>query len=116
MYDKYETVNKISFDYAVVEKENNIGVMRFSGEWKDLGTWNTLTESMDSNIFGKGMLDESSENTSIVNELNVPVLGFGLKNTVIAASPDGILVANKESSDKIKDYAIMKITPGSDFR
>ena len=43
LYDKYETLTKISFDYAVVEKEKRIQVMRFGGSWKDLGTWNTLT-------------------------------------------------------------------------
>lgn len=47
LYSKYETLPKISFDYAVVEKESNIQVQRFAGEWKDLGTWNTLTESME---------------------------------------------------------------------
>ena len=39
LFNKYETLTKISFDYAVVEKEDNIQVMRFSGQWKDLGTW-----------------------------------------------------------------------------
>ena len=50
LYDNYQTLNKISFDYAVVEKENNIQVMRFAGEWKDLGTWNTLTEAMEERL------------------------------------------------------------------
>lgn len=38
LYQKYETLEKISFDYAVVEKESKIQVMRFGGQWKDLGT------------------------------------------------------------------------------
>ena len=46
LFNKYETLDKISFDYAVVEHESQIEVMRFSGMWKDLGTWNTLTEAM----------------------------------------------------------------------
>ncbi len=44
LLDRFETMPKISFDYAVVEKESSIQVMRFPGQWKDLGTWNTLTE------------------------------------------------------------------------
>mgnify|MGYP000211165022 CR=1 FL=1 len=48
LFDKYAELNKISFDYAVVEKEPKIQVMRFAGQWKDLGTWNTLTEAMAS--------------------------------------------------------------------
>lgn len=38
LYEKYETLIKISFDYAVVEKEKDIVVMRFFGQWKDLGS------------------------------------------------------------------------------
>lgn len=109
LYNKYETLQKISFDYAVVEKESNIQVMRFNGEWKDLGTWNTLTEAMDENVFGKGILNDKCENTHIINELNVPVLCMGLKDTIIAASSEGILVTDKEQSSYIKPY-VEKIT------
>lgn len=104
LYNKYESIEKISFDYAVVEKESNIQVMRFNGEWKDLGTWNTLTESMSENILGKGVLDDKCENTHIINELNIPVLGMGLKDLVVVSSCDGILVADKERTGYIKPY------------
>ena len=53
LYNKYSELNKISFDYAVVEHEENINVMRFEGMWKDLGTWNTLIEVMSDPIMGK---------------------------------------------------------------
>ena len=73
MFDKYETLTKISFDYAVVENEKSIAVMRFAGEWKDLGTWNTLTEAMEESVVGKGILDETCENVHVINELDVPL-------------------------------------------
>ena len=104
LYSKYETLEKISFDYAVVEKESNIQVMKFNGEWKDLGTWNTLTEAMDEKILGNGIENDKCENTHILNELNIPVLCMGLKDTVVAASPEGILVADKEQSSYIKPF------------
>ncbi|MBE6161596.1 MAG: cupin domain-containing protein [Firmicutes bacterium] len=104
LYDKYETLNKISFDYAVVEKEDQIQVLPFDGLWKDLGTWNTLTESMNERIMGKGVFDEKSKNSYIINELNVPVLGMGLEDIIVAASPDGILVSKKDESSYIKPY------------
>ena len=104
LYNKYETLEKISFDYAVVEKESNIQVMRFNGQWKDLGTWNTLTESIEEEILGKGIKDETCENTHVINELNIPILCMGLKNTVVAASPEGILVADKHQSSYMKPY------------
>lgn len=40
LFNKYDSLTKISFDYAVVEKEPSIQVLRYSGDWKDVGTWN----------------------------------------------------------------------------
>lgn len=104
LFEKYETLTKISFDYAVVEKEKSIAVMRFAGEWKDLGTWNTLTEAMEEPVIGKGILDDSCENVHVINELDVPLLCMGLKDVVVSASPDGILVSDKNKSSYIKPY------------
>lgn len=104
LFSKYETLEKISFDYAVVEKEPLIQVMRFGGRWKDLGTWNTLSEAMEENCIGEGMMNEKCTNVHIVNELNIPVLAMGLHDVVISASPDGILVSDKGQSSYIKPY------------
>jgi len=104
LFGKYETLEKISFDYAVVEKENNIQVMRFAGEWKDLGTWNTLTEAMEEASIGEAILNDQCENVHVINELDVPVLCMGLKDVVVSASPEGILVSDKEQSSYIKPY------------
>lgn len=104
LFDKYDTLTKISFDYAVAEKEDNIQVQRFTGQWKDLGTWNTLTEAMEENIVGKGVMNEICEGVHIVNEMDVPVLAMGLHDVVISASPEGILVSDKEQSSYIKPF------------
>lgn len=104
LFDKYETLTKISFDYAVVEKESKIQAMRFNGQWKDLGTWNTLTESMNDNVVGEGILNDTCKNVHVVNELDLPILAMGLHDVIISASPDGILVADKEQSSYIKPY------------
>lgn len=104
LYAKYDTLTKISFDYAVVEKEDQIEVMRFAGEWKDLGTWNTLTEAMEETAIGEAILNDQCENVHVINELDVPVLCMGLKDVVVSASPEGILVSDKEQSSYIKPY------------
>lgn len=104
LYAKYDTLEKISFDYAVVEKESKIQVQRFAGEWKDLGTWNTLTEAMEEVSIGEAILNDNCENVHVVNELDVPVLCMGLKDVVVSASPEGILVSDKEQSSYIKPF------------
>ncbi len=104
LFDKYDTLTKISFDYAVVEKEPNIEVMRFAGQWKDLGTWNTLTEAMEEPAIGEAILNDKCEDVHVINELNVPILVMGLKNAVVSASAQGILVSDKEQSSYIKPF------------
>ncbi|MDO4193965.1 MAG: sugar phosphate nucleotidyltransferase [Erysipelotrichaceae bacterium] len=104
LYSRYDTLTKISFDYAVVEKEPSIQVMRYHGEWKDLGTWNTLTEAMEEPVIGDGVMNDRCEDVHIVNELNVPVLAMGLSHVIISASPHGILVTDKQQSSYIKPY------------
>lgn len=104
LYAHYGEQKKISFDYAVVEQEKSIQVLRYQGSWKDLGTWNTFTEAMGSNAVGNVTLNDTCEDTHVVNELNIPILCMGCKSMVIAASGDGILVSDKEQSAQIKPY------------
>lgn len=104
LYANYSTLEKISFDYAVVENESSIGVLRYVGEWKDLGTWNTLTEIMHEPTIGNVTMDDACQDSHVVNELDVPILVMGAKNLVVAASPEGILVADKDASAHIKPY------------
>ena len=101
---KYESLKKISFDYAVVEHEKDISVLRFGGQWKDLGTWNTLTEAMEEPSIGNVILNETCDNVNVINELDIPVLVMGGKNLVVAASPEGILVSDKDESSYIKPF------------
>lgn len=104
LFAKYSNLKKISFDYAVVENEDKIQVQRYKGKWKDVGTWNTLTESMDETIVGRGLMNEKCQNVHILNDTALPVLAMGLRDVVISASPDGILVADKEDSSFIKPF------------
>lgn len=104
LYARYEQIEGISLDHAVAEKETNAGVLRFEGTWKDLGTWNTLTEAMEDASVGNATLSDTCQNVHVINELDVPVLCMGLKDVVVSASPEGILVSDKESSSYIGPY------------
>lgn len=100
----YGDLKKDSFDYEVVEKTKSLAVVPYSGEWKDIGTWNTLTEEMEEESVGYAVTGEDCENTHVINELSIPVVALGTKNIVVAASPDGILVSDKHKSSYIKPY------------
>ena len=109
LLEEYEKLPKISFDYAVVEKEEKIGVVRYEGSWQDLGTWNALTGIMEEETAGQVQTVDCN-NTHVVNELGMPLIAMGLEDTVVVATYDGILVANKDISDSIKDYAKRVVT------
>lgn len=102
VHSHYTSFPKISFDYQVAEKESNVAMVPFTGFWKDLGTWNTLTEEIPSHTIGNSHLGESNDNTHVINELSIPVFVDGMKDTIVAASPNGILVCSKEKSEGIK--------------
>mgnify|MGYP000951784760 FL=1 len=111
LFNRYEELTKISFDYAVVEKESSIVVQRYSGTWLDIGTWNTLAEVMPEQSIGRVTMDELCKNVHVVNTLPMPVLCMGLKDAVVAASPEGILVSDKQRSSAMKPYAERLHTP-----
>ncbi len=99
----FSLLPKTSFDYAVIEHLNHIVALTYDGDWKDLGTWNTLTEQMNQLIMGNGGMSEDCYNTHIINELELPVKVLGVSNMIIAVSADGILVSDKPASSKMKD-------------
>ena len=103
--DQYESLTNISFDYAVAEKELSIQVMRFKGIWQDLGTWDALTSAMKSKTIGPAVISDSSENSNVVNETDIPIVCIGVKDIVVAASQDGILISDKSKANEVKKYS-----------
>lgn len=101
---RYGEFPKISFDYEVAEKAQSVAVVPFAGEWKDLGTWNTLTDELHHNTIGNAMLGPKCENTHVINELQYPIFVDGVKDVVVSACPDGILVCAKKETENIKKY------------
>ena len=101
----YDHLPKISFDYEVLEKAQRLAAVEFRGYWKDLGTWDAMAEQMSTDCVGNAVLDESCDNTQVINELKVPVAVLGARDLVVAASQDGILVADKSQSARVKEVA-----------
>lgn len=93
-----------SFDYEVLEKWEKIIGISYEGEWKDLGTWNTLAEEISNNKVGYAVLDEECYNTQVINTLDIPLIVMGVKDMVVVASYDGVFVSDKKRSSYIKDY------------
>ena len=101
-HTRYSEFPKISFDYEVAEKAKSVAVVPFNGEWKDLGTWNTLTDELHKSVIGNAVMGAHCENTHVINELQNPIFVDGLKDVVVAACPDGILVCAKNHTEELK--------------
>lgn len=97
----YSSLPKISFDYAVVEKASSVAVVPYGGGWKDLGTWNTLTDELHQPVYGN-VVAEGCSSTFVINELELPIVCLGVSDLVVAASPDGILVSERKKSENLK--------------
>lgn len=104
----YDELKKTSFDYAVVEQASSVAMVPYFGRWKDLGTWNTLTDELPQAIHGN-VLASDCRGSYIINELEIPIVGIGVTDTVIAASPDGILVSRLSRSEELK-HVVGKIS------
>lgn len=111
LFRRYEELPKISFDYAVAEREQSVAVRRYGGTWLDVGTWNTLADVMPERTIGHVTLDETCTNVHAVSTLSMPVLCMGLKDAVVAASPEGILIADKKRASAMKPYVEQLHTP-----
>ena len=102
LYDNYDNAKKISFDYAVVENEPRIRVMRFNGRWDDLGTWGAMADALEEDHIGNVIADDHCSGTKVINETEVPVICMGLKDVVVIVGENGVLVTDKERSEYLK--------------
>lgn len=107
---RYSDFPKISFDYEVAEKAESVAVVPFEGQWKDLGTWNTLTDELTKHTIGNAVVGPKCVNTHVINELQHPIFVDGVEDVVVAACPDGILVCAKKETENIKKY-VENLTP-----
>ncbi|MGN0335576.1 MAG: sugar phosphate nucleotidyltransferase [Lachnospiraceae bacterium] len=102
LYQSYEQLPRISFDYEVLEKAERLAAVEFRGFWKDLGTWDALAEQMSTDTIGNVVLDDTCQNTQVINELSAPVVVMGARDMVVIAAQDGILVADKNETARVK--------------
>jgi mannose-1-phosphate guanylyltransferase len=101
LHKNYGKLEKISFDYKVVEKAERVAVAPYEGKWTDIGTWKALADEINVKSLGNVTL-EKTQNTFVVNELDIPLITLGIKDLMIAASPDGILISDMKESAEVK--------------
>ncbi len=102
----YRQIKSISIDYAVMEKSDNVFVLKGDFGWSDVGNWEEFykvnSKDKDGNIIlGSGVLRDSSNNLIISDKPFVA--GIGLKDMVIVQSNNVLLVCPRDRSQDVKE-------------
>ncbi|MGH1424307.1 MAG: mannose-1-phosphate guanylyltransferase/mannose-6-phosphate isomerase [Pseudooceanicola sp.] len=103
----WAAVPDISIDYAVMEKADNVSVVRFDGHWTDLGSWEAVWQETDKDDAGNALSDNATaldcEHTLLRSESDeIELVGIGLKNVVAVAMRDAVMVADISDSQNVK--------------
>ncbi len=104
----WDAVPEESIDYAVMEKAENVSVVRFDGHWSDLGSWESVWQESPrdekGNAFSEHTTGFDCENTLLRSETDeIELVGIGLKNTVAVAMRDAVMVADMADSQHVKE-------------
>lgn len=105
--DTFASVPSDSIDYAVMERADNVAVVRCSIGWSDIGSWNSLGELADSDeqgnrVSGQALLHDV-RNCFVQSDKRV-VCGIGLDDLIVVDTPDALLVAHKDRAQDVKHF------------
>jgi mannose-1-phosphate guanylyltransferase len=108
--ETYASFENDSIDYALIEKTKELLVVPASFDWVDLGSFKdlhtaNLKDEFDNHLYGKNIESIDIANTYIRNEEKKPLAVIGLDNVVVVNTKNGILVARKDLSQKVKEIA-----------
>lgn len=115
--DAYLAFANEAIDTALIEKVENLLVVPASFDWMDIGSFKDLhaanvSDEIGNHITGENIHTDEVENAYIRNEEDKHIAIIGLDNVVVVNTPDGILVARKDLSQKVGDIA-KKIQAGN---
>jgi mannose-1-phosphate guanylyltransferase/mannose-6-phosphate isomerase len=103
--ESFNSIVKISFDYAIMEKTTRAAIVPTDPQWSDLGSWRAVWEQSERDI-NQNNIQGSVYSTSTQNSLVVsdgPVVGVaGIDNIIVIANKDAVLVTSKDNSQNVK--------------
>jgi mannose-1-phosphate guanylyltransferase len=105
--DAFESLSKISIDYAVMERAEDIVLLPLDVSWNDVGNWLSLKQllSQDSNhnwVQATYLQEDSHHNIILSDQSSRPILTLGISNSIIVVSEKGVLVCAQDQVDQIK--------------
>jgi mannose-1-phosphate guanylyltransferase/mannose-6-phosphate isomerase len=99
-----------SIDYAVMEKADNLTVVRFSERWSDLGGWDAVwREALLEAPADNGVVTDGNSTAIDCHDVllrsdsdDLQVVGIGLTDVMVVATADAVLVADKSRAQDVR--------------
>ena len=103
----FEPLVKISIDFGLMEKLDNIAMIKANFDWNDVGGWLALVDLLGTNdngntLQGVNVTSDASNNIIITQDGSRPTLVKGIDNCIIINANAGTLVCNRDEIEKIK--------------
>ncbi len=106
MLENYSKLEKISIDYAIMEKSDRIVCNRIKINWNDVGSWDSMYEifekNEEQNVSIGNVITIDSNNNIIISQKRLTTL-IGIKNSIVVDTADALLVCDRSKSQNVKD-------------
>lgn len=109
LFDIWEKMPRLSIDFAIMEKADNIAVIPVDIGWSDVGSWASLYDILPQDKFGNCIKSEATDNTVILDTRNTLVYSnrltvtIGVEDIVVVDTDDVILICHKDRTQEVKD-------------
>ena len=106
LIDNYHDLPNISIDYGIIERSKQAVVFPFSGEWKDVGSWQSVYEVSkkdENNNALKGNVTAMDTKNCLIWSEDRLTAAVGLENLVVIDTKDALLLVNRTHTEKVKD-------------
>lgn len=103
----YESLERISFDYAVMEKSQDIVVAECTFDWDDVGSWtsmrNQIRPESNNNVIRGLHVGIDSKDCIVVGDSTHLIATVDVQDLVIVSTEDATLVCNAKSAQRVKE-------------
>ena len=106
--DWFVKLPKISIDFAVMEKAQSVYAIKLDCRWLDMGSFAALADVISSDednnivVAGTSELLDCKDSIMVTEDKGHLIAGIGLKNMVVAHSPDATLICPIDQTDRLK--------------
>jgi mannose-1-phosphate guanylyltransferase len=108
---EYPDIKKISIDYALMEKAQNVVCADGAFAWDDLGAWPALARHLKADPEGNCAVADFIHVDAARNIIydarsrgrRTPIAVVGLRDSILVQTDDAVLLAHKSQAQKIKE-------------